>query len=198
MPERVEMNTFVALLRGINVGGHNKLPMKELASVLGTIALSNIGTYIQSGNVVFQCNTSDQEILSQAIKAAVLESHGFAPEVLILSSRALQEAIAGNPFPDGEIEPKTLHLSFMATTPTNPNTDLLESLRALRERFLLTENVFYLHAPDGIGRSKLAASVEKAMGVALTARNWRSVTKIMSMAAALQSGEQSSGPAVKR
>lgn len=187
------MNTFVALLRGINVGGHNKLPMKELASVLGAIALSNVRTYIQSGNVVFQSKSGDQEELSQAIRAAVLESHGFAPEVLILSSRELHEAIAGNPFLDGEFEPKTLHLSFMATTPLDPDFDRLESLRAPKERFLLSENVFYLHAPDGIGRSKLAASVEKAMGVTLTARNWRSVTKIMSMAAALQSGEQRSG-----
>jgi uncharacterized protein (DUF1697 family) len=176
------MNTFIALFRGINVGGHNILPMKELASVLESIGLLCVRTYIQSGNVVFQSNTTDVQKLSNAISTAVATSHGFSPRVLLLLAQALREAIASNPFPDGVAEPKTLHLFFLASSPANPKVEHLASLRAVREEFRLIDKVLYLHAPDGIGRSKLAANVEKAMGVPATARNWRSALKILSMA----------------
>ncbi|MFC1640285.1 DUF1697 domain-containing protein [Gemmatimonadota bacterium] len=176
------MKTFIALLRGINVGGKNILPMKELVSVLESLGLHNVKTYIQSGNVVFQSKTTDEEELSLAIKAAIVKSHGIKPDVLILSQDRLREALAVNPFPDGEIEPKTLHLCFLASQPSNPDIERLEAVRADSESFKLIDAVLYLHAPDGIARSKLAATVEKAMGVPSTARNWRSASKIMSMA----------------
>ena len=179
------MNTFVALFRGINVGGHNILPMKELASVLESIGLLCVRTYIQSGNVVFQSNTTDVQKLSHAITTAVETSHGFSPKVLLLSAQALRDVIAANPFPDGAAEPKTLHLFFLASSPANPNVVRLESFRAAGEHFRLIDKVLYLHAPDGTGRSKLAANVEKAMGVPTTARNWRSALKVLSMAEAL-------------
>ncbi len=179
------MNTFIALIRGINVGGNNILPMKELASVLESMGLNNVKTYIQSGNVVFQTKTTDEKELSHDFRTAIVKSHGFAPEVLILSIQELQVAIASNPFPDGEVEPTTLHLFFLASSPTNPNIERLEAIRASNESFRLIDTVFYLHAPNGIGRSKLAANVERAMGVTSTARNWRSVKKLMSMAVQL-------------
>jgi uncharacterized protein (DUF1697 family) len=176
------MNTLIALFRGINVGGKNILPMKELSAVLESLGLNNVKTYIQSGNVVFQSETSDKQKLSLTIKRAIDSNHGFAPEVLILSVQELRDAIASNPFPDGEAEPKTLHLFFLAYSPTNPDMKRLEGVRANREEFRLADRVFYLLAPDGVGRSKLAANVEKAMAVPLTGRNWRSVCKILSMA----------------
>jgi uncharacterized protein (DUF1697 family) len=176
------MSTLIAFFRGINVGGKNILPMKELSSVLESIGLKNVKTYIQSGNVVFQSKTSDKRKLSLAIRNAISKSRGFAPEVLILSMRELRDAIASNPFPDVEAEPKTLHLFFLASSPANPDMERLETVRADGEEFGLTDQVFYLFAPDGIGGSKLAVNVERAMGVPLTARNWRSVTKILSMA----------------
>ena len=179
------MNTFIALFRGINVGGKNILPMKELASVLEGMGLSKVQTYIQSGNVVFQSRTTNEKELSHAIETVIGKSHGFTPEVVILSQQELQDAIAANPFPEGESEPKTLHLFFLASIPANPNIDRLETFRTNSEKFRLINNVFYLHAPNGMGRSKLAANVEKALGVTLTARNWRSVNKIMAMAADL-------------
>ena len=183
IPHRMnKMKTFIALFRGINVGGNNRLPMKELVSVLDGLGLKNVRTYIQSGNVVFQSATSNAVKLSRDIRAAIEESHGFAPHVLILSVREFQKAIASNPFPEGEGEPKSLHLFFLESIPDNPDMDRLDRLKTDREEFRLVDAIFYLHTPDGIGRSKLAASVEKAMGVALTARNWRSVTKIMELA----------------
>ena len=176
------MNTAIALLRGINVGGKNILPMRELVEILEGLGLSQVRTYIQSGNVVFQSERQDLNELSQEIRTAIGESHGFAPDVLLLDLHMFQKAIAANPFPDAEREPKTLHLFFMAEVPQNPNLEAFKSIKAENERFELVNNVFYLHAPDGIGRSKLAEKVGKGWEAAVTARNWRTVTKIMAMA----------------
>ncbi len=176
------MNTYIALLRGINVGGNNKLPMKELVTVLAELGLRNVKTYIQSGNVVFQSDRADTAALSAEITAAIRKSHGFAPYVLLLDAQAMQAAIAANPFPAGEAEPKSLHLFFMDVTPQKINWETLERLKAPNERYQLLDNVFYLHAPDGIGRSKLAEAIGKGWGVNITARNWRTVITIMAMA----------------
>jgi uncharacterized protein (DUF1697 family) len=179
------MNTFIALFRGINVGGNNILPMRDLVKVLEGLGLENVKTYIQSGNVVFQSVNTNAFELSQEISATIEITHGFAPQVLLLGMKELQDAIASNPFPEGEREPKTLHLFFLDSIPQNPDLETLESIKTDSEQFELINKVFYLHAPDGIGRSKLAAKVEKAVGVAATARNWRTVSEVMSMAMAL-------------
>ena len=175
------MNTVIALFRGINVGGNNILPMKELIPVLEGLGLENIKTYIQSGNVVFQSNMDDKNTLSERLSEAVQKSHGFSPWVLLLTEAELQSAMENNPFPEAEADPKSLHLSFLAEKTENADIELLKQLKKDNERFALTDSVFYLHAPDGIGRSKLAAKVEKALGVAITGRNWRTVNKIQAM-----------------
>lgn len=176
------MNTYIALLRGINVGGHNILPMRDLVGLLEGLGLKQVKTYIQSGNVVFQSDRPDAAELGRQISAAIEQAHGFAPQVLLLGLPAFQQALAANPFPAGEAEPKTLHLYFLSASPTNPDFDLLNRLKANSEQFRLIGAVFYLHAPAGIGRSKLAAKVEQALGVPVTARNWRTVSKILALA----------------
>jgi len=185
------MNTYIALLRGINVGGRNILPMKELAALLADLGLKNVKTYLASGNVVFQSETTDLNALTGDIAAAIGHNHGFTPQILIRSIQELQRAIAANPFPEGESEPKTLHVYFLESVPTNPDLERLDSLKTASERYELAGSVFYLYAPDGIGRSKLAANVEKALGVPATARNWRSANKVMAMAAELNDNSDS-------
>ena len=176
------MHTLIALFRGINVGGNNILPMKELKIVLESIGLENIKTYIQSGNVIFQSNSDHKETLSTQITEAVLNSHEFSPKVLLLTQQELQSAVDNNPYPEAKDDPQSLHLSFLAEKASQANLEALHQYKKDNERFHLTDSVFYLHAPDGIGRSKLAAQIEKALGVATTARNWRSVNKILSLA----------------
>ncbi len=175
------MKTYIALFRGINVGGKNVLPMKELVAMLEDIGARNVETYIQSGNAVFQSEAS-APALSNEISSTVERSRGFRPQVLVLGVEDLRKAIEANPFPEAESEPKTLHLLFLASVPKAPDLEALDSIRAGRERFALEDGVFYLHAPDGIGRSRLAASAEKLLGVSSTGRNWRTVRKIMVMA----------------
>ena len=149
------MKTYIALFRGINVGGNNILPMQELVAQLENIGLQNVRTYIQSGNVIFQSEEKNASLLSNKIRAAIKKNHGFEPQVVLLELEEMEKAVGSNPFPEAESEPKTLHLLFLASVPKNPDYDALESIKTDRERFVLKGSVFYLHAPDGIGRSKL-------------------------------------------
>jgi uncharacterized protein (DUF1697 family) len=176
------MQTYVALFRGINVGGKNKLPMKHLVTTLENVGCREVATYIQSGNAVFRSGERDKSQLAETIGAEIRERHGFEPRVLLLESDELAKTMRSNPFPEAGTEPKTLHLYFLAVPPERPDLDALEEIKGDRERFVLGDGVFYLHAPDGIGRSKLAAGVEKLLGVPATARNWRTVCKVMEMA----------------
>jgi len=178
------MTVYVALLRGINVGGKHSLPMQELRNILGALGCEDVRTYIQSGNAVFR-SVDDRESLAAKIKSAIEQAFGFAPHVHVLTIEEFQSILAANPFPEAVATPKLLHVSFLAETPENPDLEALESVRSGTERFELHANAFYLHAPDGIGRSKLAAKVERCLGVATTARNWRTVNKIAELAATI-------------
>lgn len=177
------MNTWIALLRGINVGGKNILPMAELRSDLESLNLGNVRTYIQSGNVVFDSTARSPSSLAGKIVRRIHQQHGFRPRLLLLKREDLMNAIESNPFPDAAADPKTLHFFFLTDAAADPDTGALDDARAPTERYELTDRVFYLHAPEGIARSRLAANVEKLLGVVATARNYRTVEKIASMVA---------------
>lgn len=176
------MNTYIALFRGINVGGHGRLPMKELVALLGDLDARDVKTYIQSGNAVFESAEKNRKKLSREIAAEVKNRHGFEPHVLVMEAVALEEAITNNPFPEAVADPAKLHLGFLASVPQNPNLEKLESFRNRDECFRLIGSVFYLYAPEGVGRSRLAANSEKLLGVPMTSRNWRTVCKLRDMA----------------
>jgi uncharacterized protein (DUF1697 family) len=175
------MKIYVMLIRGINVGGRHTLPMRELTGILEDLGCSSVKTYIQSGNVVLR---SDLEAASLSVQTglAVQQFKGFKPHVLVLERNDLEQAIALNPFPEAESDPKGLHFGFLDDLPSTPDLDKLESLKAESERFQLIGSVFYLHAPDGVGRSKLAANCERLLGVPMTDRNWRTICKIRDLA----------------
>ncbi len=176
------MTTYIVLFRGINVGGHNLLPMKELVPVIERNGCVDVQTYVQSGNVILRSPTSNSARLAKQLAEAVSRSHGFEPRVLVFTGKALESAVAGNPFPQAEANPKSLHLFFLAERPKKPDLRSLEALRTETERFALEGKVLYLHTPDGFGRSKLAERAERLLGVAATARNWRTVTTLLAMA----------------
>jgi uncharacterized protein (DUF1697 family) len=178
------MKTYIALFRGINVGGNNMLPMKALKELLENEACSDVRTYIQSGNVIFRCAMIDISRLEKRLTAAVSKSYGFEPRVLVLTQGEIETAAQGNPFPDAVEDPKRLHLFFLAETPKKPDLKALEALKTKSERFALNGKVLYLHTPDGFGTSKLAAKAERFLGVEATARNWRTVNTLIEMAKA--------------
>jgi uncharacterized protein (DUF1697 family) len=184
------MPTFIALLRGINVGGAGTLPMKELIAILESLGAENARTYIQSGNAVFEfdekaaANPAGKKAFAAKLTAAIDKKRGFAPHVLLLDASEFARIAAANPYPETEPEHKSLHLFFLDAKPATANLKALEPLRSLTERYQLLQTVLYLHAPDGIGRSKLAANVERKLGVPITARNWRTVCKLLELAGA--------------
>jgi uncharacterized protein (DUF1697 family) len=180
------MSVWIALLRGINVGGRNVLPMKDLVKVMSRAGFDNVKTYIQSGNVVFRSNDSDAGKLADRIRDAIRDNHDFAPQVLVISAGTLHNSADDNPYSDAEVEPKSLHLFFLAARPGKANVAALESLRSRSESYALVDAILYLHAPDGIARSKLAKGAEKALGVAATARNWRTVTRLLEIAESME------------
>ena len=175
------MQTYIALLRGINVGGTSKLPMKILVPSLADTGLKDIQTYIQTGNLIFNHASNNISDIASEISGSIAVHHSLHPEVLVLTGKRLLQIIKDNPFPEATEAPSTLHLFFLKDRATAPNIDKLNLLKADSEYFKLTEHVFYLHAPEGIGRSKLAAGAEKAIGVPTTARNWRTASKTLEM-----------------
>lgn len=163
------------------MGGKNVLPMKELVGILEAMGYEHVRTYIQSGNVVFQSRKKVGWKDAAAIGKQVFAKKGFEPTVLLLSEAALQSAVEKNPLPttDG----KALHFFFLGALPKRPDWKRLVAAQSKSEAFELRGDVFYLHAPDGIGRSRLATQVEKALGVPATARNWNTVAKLVSLVA---------------
>lgn len=180
------MTIYIALIRGINVGGKNRLPMQALVAMLEAMGCRQVKTYIQSGNAVFESESQDVLELSHQISLAIGEQCGFEPYVLILEFQEIQRAITANPFPQAAADPKTVHLGFLATTPEYPQLEKLEELRKDSEDFRLLDRVFYLYAPEGIGRSKLATNTEKLLGVTMTSRNWKTVGAIRDIAQSLE------------
>ncbi|HEY6362083.1 MAG TPA: DUF1697 domain-containing protein [Vicinamibacterales bacterium] len=178
------MNTYVALFRGINVVGSHMLPMKELKLVLKQNGCLDVQTYIQSGNAIFRSALSDVGRLAKRLAVAVSKSHGFEPRVLVLTRAELEDAAAANPFPQASENPRSLHLFFLAEPPRTPNLEACQALKTRTERFELKGRVFYLYTPDGFGASTLAQRAERLLGVAATARNWRTVTTLLQMAKA--------------
>src|SRR5690606_8901814 len=123
------VNTFIAFFRGINVGGKNRLPMKELTALLEELGYQSIQTYIQSGNVIFQSRKKQTSKMVKEISARIGETHGFEPHVILLGTNELQSAIENNPYPVKE--GKALHFFFLDTVSRKPD---LEKLQALQTR----------------------------------------------------------------
>ena len=176
------MSVQIALLRGINVGGNRLLPMVELRAVLEGLGARDVRTYIQSGNAAYRGDLDGDDVAD-----AIFATNGFRPDVLVIPLDSYAVCLATNPFPEAESDPKALHLFFLAS-PSLIDEANLHVAKGLRERFVLTERVFYLHTPDYLSGSTIAPKLEKLLDVAATARNWRSAGKILEMAHGLAGG----------
>jgi len=164
------MNTYLALFRGINVGGHNRIPMKELREIIEACGYRDVETYIQSGNVLFSSAPTKAKEFPGEVAAALQKHCGLEPEIFVLGTQELDQAIEANPFRG--VEPSSLHFYFLSDDPQEFD---LSGVISPSEQFELMGKVFYLHAPDGIGRSKLVARLEKLLGVLATGRNGKTL-----------------------
>ncbi len=178
------MTVWVMLLRGINVGGHGKLPMADLKTLLEGLGAAHVTTYIQSGNVVFS-DAIDAAAFEATVAAEIERAHGFRPRALLIDADSYRELVAAYPYPEARDTPKTGHIWFCAAPPV-PEIDKLDALASPTERYQIGPRAFYLHAPDGIGRSKLAERAERLLGVPATARNLNTCAKLVAMLDALE------------
>ncbi len=175
------MPTHISLLRGINVGGHKKIPMADLKALYESLGFRAVTTYIQSGNVVFDADPTDAPTLITRIEAAIAAHFGFDVTVLMRSADDLQHILDNNPFPGAEA--KYLQVLFLSAAPAPGVAAALNVPVAEGEGWLLAGREIYLHYPDGSGRSKITgAFFERALGVAGSARNWNSVNALHELA----------------
>jgi uncharacterized protein (DUF1697 family) len=173
--------THVALLRGINVGGKNALPMKDLERLFADAGCTEVRTYIQSGNVIFQAPRSASGIADK-ITAAIEKRFGFRIPVILRTSEQLRQTIRDNPFLGVGIDTRWLHVYFLAGPPDAGGIALLDPARSAPDAFHVRGQEIYLHLPNGMGRSKLTnAYFDSKLSTTCTARNWATVLKLSEM-----------------
>jgi len=189
------MATHVALLRGINVGGRNKVPMTDLREVVTSLGHTGVTTYIQSGNVLFTTDSASTSELAGALESAITGRFGISASVVVLSRDDLARVLRDNPYPD-EPNPKLVHVVFLNG---EPPADLLDRIAAAQsaaaakgshDTVTAIGHALFLHTPDGYGNSELAQSLfriisppakQKPEGLAATARNWATATKLLAL-----------------
>jgi len=174
---------WIGLFRGVNVGGNNKLPMKDLKALMEADGFADVHTYIQSGNVVFRSALSEADTADR-IEAAIEKQFGFRPPLFLVTVDHLRKLLAENPFRDHEHKGKAQHFFFLKAPAVSADLDALAALKANGEDFRLTNEVFYLYAPEGIGRSKLAEKIGRHIKADMTARNLNTVETLLEMARA--------------
>lgn len=173
----------VALLRGINLGGKNKLPMKALVALFEEAGCADVVTYIQSGNVVFAASAAAAKKVPEAVEAAIAERFALKVPVVTRTSKEMAEAAAKNPFLAEGVPADQLHLAFLAHEPSAQAVAGLDPERSKGDRFAVAGREVYLHLPNGVARTKLSnAWLDSKLGTVSTVRNWRTVEKLLAMA----------------
>ena len=179
------MPTWVALLRGINVGGKNLLPMTDLARLFEEAGCAGARTYIQSGNVFFTANRARAEKLPGLIASGIEDRFGYRIPVLLRTVAELGETIRHNPFLEAGAPENWLHLLFLAKQPDAGRVATLDPLRSPPDAFAVRGRQIYLQCPNGVGNSKLTnAYFDSRLATIGTGRNWRTVLKLFELAQA--------------
>ena len=176
-------HTWIALLRGINVGGHRKVPMAELRELCARLRFEEVATYIQSGNVVFRAAQAKAAEVEAALARAIERRFGFDVSVMVRDVPELDAVVAGNPFlAEGVDDTSRLHVSFLGAEPPAAVAEEYRRLRLGGDELRLVGREAYLHVPGGMGKSKLTPTfLERALGTPGTARNWRTVNTLLEM-----------------
>jgi len=173
-------DSYVALLRGINVGGKHKLPMKDLAAIFTAAKCSDVLTYIQSGNVIFKVTAEAARRLPAIVEKNIEQRFGFAAPVVMRDRDALAQVVRENPFLKRGVPETTLHVYFLADLPTTDAVKGLDANRSVPDEFRVVGRHIYLYLPNGMGRTKLtSAYFDSRLSTVCTARNWATVKKLL-------------------
>ncbi|MGA7752064.1 MAG: DUF1697 domain-containing protein [Candidatus Sulfotelmatobacter sp.] len=178
------MPVLISMLRGVNLGAHNRIKMDALRALYESLKLEDPRTYVQSGNVIFRSKEKNQAQLGKKIQDAIEKKFGFRPEVILRTTDELRKAISASPFAKRtELEPGKILVTFLAGEPGPDAHANLAKLKEHPEELHLKGREMYIYFPDGAGKSKLPWSqVERLLKVTGTARNWNSVTNMLAMA----------------
>ena len=175
------LRSYAALLRGVNLGSHNKVSMRDLRELFESLGHEDVATYVQSGNVVFRAR-GDAASLTKAIERRIARDLGLDVAVILRSNTQLERVVAANPFAKKEREPTRLHVTFLADTPPRAAVRELSAGDFTPDALHVQGKEVYLHTPQGYGRTKLSGGFfEKRLGVVATTRNWRTVTKLVEL-----------------
>ena len=178
-----EAEVHIALLRGINVGGKNKLPMRQLVSIFAAAGCRDVRTYIQSGNVVYSAEAQLASRIPAEIKKQVAAQCGFEVPVVTRTAEELAEVVASNPYAKPDVDGKALHVAFLADRPSATEVTALDPDRSPPDEFAVVGREIYLRCPNGLARTKLTnAYFDSRLATTSTVRNWRTTLKLLEMA----------------
>ena len=178
------MKTYISLLRGINVTGHNIIKMEVLRKVYENLGHQKVQSYVQSGNVVFQSEGNNEKEIAENIAQKIKEVSGFDVPVFVLSVEKLEKIIKNNPFlKDAEKDEAFFHITFLSQQPKSFFVEFVEQKKQPNEHIAFADEAVYLYCPNGYGKTKLHNTLlESKLKVGATTRNWRTTKKLLEMA----------------
>lgn len=178
----------IALIRGINVTGRNRLPMESLRAMCGKLGLCDVRTYIASGNVLFRCDAGEVALCSDRLEAAIEKRHKFRPRVIMRTLPEVRRVLASDVFPDiDSLDPSRVLVMFLGAAPGAAARKAVGALNGGSERFVVRGREAFLYYPQGAGRAETPMSaVEKALGMPGTCRNWNTVRTLVEMGEELE------------
>jgi uncharacterized protein (DUF1697 family) len=182
------MPVVICMLRGVNVGAHNRVKMDDLKKLCTSLKLRDPQTYVQSGNIIFKTDERDLSKLTKNLEAAIHKKFGFQTDAILRSTKDLRDVVAKNPFAKRkDIHPGKLIVTFFSDDPGEDARKQVRSIKCDPEELFIEGREAYIYFPNGAGRSKLNwAVIPKTLKVQGTARNWNSVTKMLEIAEKLE------------
>jgi uncharacterized protein (DUF1697 family) len=182
------MTVIISMLRGVNVGGHNRIKMEALRSLYESLGLLDVQTYVQSGNLVFRTKERSLAALARRIEDGIERTFGFRPGVLLRTTTEMRAAIAKNPFASRQgIDPSKLLVTFLHVEPDAESRGNALAIKTFPEELRIDGREVYIYFPNGMARPKMSwPRIEKALKTSGTGRNWNTVAKLLEMAEALE------------
>jgi uncharacterized protein (DUF1697 family) len=177
------LTIYVAMLRGINVGGQKIIRMENLRASFETLGFRRVRSYVQSGNLIFEAMRSSSDNLSMIIEERILSEYGFSVPVVLRTADEVKKIAIGNPFLNEKgIDSSKLHVTFLSESPTQAALGKLAALNSHPDQFRVKGREVYLYCPDGYGRTKLSnTAFEKLLSIDATTRNWKTVNTLVKM-----------------
>ena len=176
--------TYIALLRGINVGG-KVLKMADLGQAVAGLGFEDVRTYLQSGNMVFKAARASNADLAGRIASAIQSHKAMDVKIMVRSVHEWDRVISCNPYPQAEEKPKTVHAFILDDQAGKDRIAILRAKEAGSEEWMIAGDALYLHTPDGFGKSVLGNLVERTLKVPMTARNWNTIKALKELAESL-------------